>query len=83
MAVDSAWKVGTKRGVWRGWKGGDLFVFVASWALIGALLEKNPGAVDGGGLRKVFAWLRGDGFVDPVEAAVAKKKGKKAVPAVE
>ncbi|KKZ57819.1 hypothetical protein EMCG_05570 [[Emmonsia] crescens] len=83
VAVDSAWKVGTKRGVWRGWKGGDLFVFVASWALIGALLEKNPGAVDGGGLRKVFAWLRGDGFVDPVDAAVAKKKGKKAVPVVE
>ncbi|EDN04429.1 conserved hypothetical protein [Histoplasma mississippiense (nom. inval.)] len=78
IAVDSAWKVGTKRGVWRGGKGGDLFVFVASWALIGVLLEKNPGAVDGAGLRKIFAWLRGDGFVDLVETAGVKKKGKKA-----
>ncbi|KAK2808539.1 hypothetical protein FQN50_004570 [Emmonsiellopsis sp. PD_5] len=77
LAVDSAWKVGVKRGVWRGWKGGDLCVFVASWALIGALMERNPAAVDGAGLRKVFAWLRGDGFVDPVEGG--KKKGKKGV----
>ncbi|KAK2805827.1 hypothetical protein FQN51_008601 [Onygenales sp. PD_10] len=77
LAVDSAWKVGVKRGVWRGWKGGDLCVFVASWALIGALMEKNPAAVDGAGLRKMFAWLRGDGFVDPVEGG--KKKGKKGV----
>ncbi|EER40259.1 conserved hypothetical protein [Histoplasma capsulatum H143] len=81
IAVDSAWKVGTKRGVWRGGKGGDLFVFVASWALIGVLLEKNPGAVDGAGLRKIFAWLRGDGFVDLVETADVKKKGKKAAAA--
>ncbi|KAG5301730.1 hypothetical protein I7I48_01839 [Histoplasma ohiense] len=81
IAVDSAWKVGTKRGVWRGGKGGDLFVFVASWALIGVLLEKNPGAVDGAGLRKIFAWLRGDGFVDLVETAGVKKKGKKAAAA--
>ncbi|OJD16083.1 hypothetical protein AJ78_03716 [Emergomyces pasteurianus Ep9510] len=83
VAVDSAWKVGTKRGVWRGWKGGDLFVFVASWALIGALLEKNPSSVDGARLRKVFAWLRGDGFADLAEAGGAKKKGKKAAGAVE
>ncbi|EEQ92137.2 uncharacterized protein BDCG_07257 [Blastomyces dermatitidis ER-3] len=81
LAVDSAWKVGKKRGVWRGWKGGDLFVFVASWALIGALLEKNPSAVDGAGLRKAFAWLRGDGFVDLVETAGTTKKVKKAAAA--
>ncbi|PGH13668.1 hypothetical protein AJ79_03517 [Helicocarpus griseus UAMH5409] len=79
VAVDSAWKVGTKRGLWRGWKGGDLFVFVASWALVGALLEKNAGVIEGGGLRKLFAWLRGDGFVDLAEGgAGARRKGKKA-----
>ncbi|EEH38947.1 hypothetical protein PAAG_01409 [Paracoccidioides lutzii Pb01] len=77
VAVDSAWRTGTKRGLWRGCKGGDLFVFVASWALIGVLLEKNPSAVDEAGVRKVLAWLRGGWFVDPVEIGGSRKKGKK------
>ncbi|KAJ6172226.1 hypothetical protein N7470_001293 [Penicillium chermesinum] len=66
-AVDSAWKTGVKHGLWKGGRGRGLALFVASWALIGTILEANPNAVQGGGLRKGLTWLRGDGFVDPIE----------------
>ncbi|KAJ5501263.1 Enolase C-terminal [Penicillium expansum] len=71
-AVDSAYKTGVKRGLWKGRKGGELLLFVLSWALMGSILEGNPEAVQGGGLRKALAWLRGDGFADPVD--IAKRK---------
>ena len=79
-AVDSAWKAGVKRGLWKGWKGGELWVFVLSWAFMGAVLEARPSAVQGSGIRKGLAWMKGDGFVDPVEALAKRKKkaGKKA-----
>ncbi|KAB8073474.1 hypothetical protein BDV29DRAFT_175445 [Aspergillus leporis] len=76
-AVDSAWKTGVKRGLWKGWKGGDLLILVLSWALMGSILEARPNAVQGRGVRKAMAWMRGDGLVDPVDIA-AKKKLKKA-----
>ncbi|KAL2012718.1 hypothetical protein VTN00DRAFT_243 [Thermoascus crustaceus] len=76
MAVYSAWKVGVKRGLWRGWKGGELWLFVLSWAVIGSILEGKPNAVQGRGMRKCLAWMRGDGLVDLVEVA-AKRKAKK------
>ncbi|GAB1209828.1 hypothetical protein APSETT445_008616 [Aspergillus pseudonomiae] len=76
-AVDSAWKTGTKRGLWKGWKGGDLFILVLSWALINSILESRPNAVQGRGVRKALAWMKGEGFVDPVDVA-AKRKLKKA-----
>ncbi|KAL1956463.1 hypothetical protein VTO42DRAFT_7261 [Malbranchea cinnamomea] len=76
LAIDSAWKVGVKRKLWRGYKGGEVVVFVASWALIGALLQRTPTAITDPGMRKGLAWVRGDGFVDPVERR-SKKKNKK------
>ena len=72
-AIDSAWKSGVKRGLWKGWTGGELWLIVASWAVMGAILERRPGAVQAGGLRKGLAWLRGDGFVDPVEVLERKR----------
>lgn len=75
-AVDSAYKTGVKRGVWKSGKGGDLCVVVLAWAVMGVILEARPSAVQGGGIRKVLAWMKGDGFVDPIEVAV-KKKAKK------
>jgi len=78
LAIDSAWKVGVKRGLWRGFKGGEVLIFVASWGLIGSLLESNPNAVTGSGMRKSLAWMRGDDFMDPAELA-ARRKGKKAM----
>ncbi|KAE8350398.1 hypothetical protein BDV28DRAFT_40024 [Aspergillus coremiiformis] len=76
-AVDSAWRTGVKRGLWKGWRGGELFIIVLSWALMGSILESRPNAVQGRGVRKVLAWMKGDGFVDPVDVA-AKRKLKKA-----
>lgn len=63
-----------KRRYWREWKTGELALIVVSWALIGAVLECSPEAVEGAGLRKALAWLRGDGFADPVEVALKKKR---------
>lgn len=76
-AVDSAWKAGVKRGLWKGWRGGELWVVVLSWALMGAILEARPSAVQGRGVRKALAWMKGDGFADPVDV-LAKRKAKKA-----
>ncbi|EFW16925.1 hypothetical protein D8B26_003738 [Coccidioides posadasii str. Silveira] len=80
LAIASAWKAGVKRGLWRGWKGGELWVLAVSWAVIGAVLESHPNAIAGPGFRKALAWIRGDGYTDLAELR-AKKKGKK--PAVE
>ena len=65
-----------KRGLWKGWRGGELWVIVATWALMGAILEARPSAIQGRGLRKALAWMKGDGFSDPVDV-LAKRKAKK------
>lgn len=79
-AVDSAWKTGVKRGLWKGGRGGEVWLFVLSWAVIGSVLEAHPSAVQGPGIRKYLAWLRGDGLVDPAEIAKrrARREAKKA-----
>lgn len=64
LSMDSLWKVGVKRGWWKGWKNGDVFVFIASLALIQSIYETNPKAVSGGVVRKSLSMLRGDGWVD-------------------
>ncbi|KAL2872444.1 uncharacterized protein BJX67DRAFT_8324 [Aspergillus lucknowensis] len=66
-AVDSAWKAGVKRGMWKGWSGGEAWLFVVAWALLGSVLESRPTAVQGPSLRKLLAWMRGEGFTDPIE----------------
>lgn len=76
-AIDSVWKTGVKRGLWKGWAGGELWLIVVSWAAIGAMLEARPSTVQGQGIRKFFAWLKGDGFADPVEV-LAKKRARRA-----
>ncbi|KAJ6103686.1 hypothetical protein N7486_003908 [Penicillium sp. IBT 16267x] len=75
-ALDSAWKTGIKRGLWKGGRSGELALLVMSWALMGSILEANPDAVQGGGLRKGLTWLRGDGFVDPIE--MEKRRARRA-----
>lgn len=75
-ALDSAWKTGIKRRLWKGGRSGELALFVMSWALMGSILEANPDAVQGSGLRKGLTWLRGDGFVDPIE--MEKRKARRA-----
>ncbi|KAJ5907514.1 hypothetical protein N7495_000196 [Penicillium taxi] len=75
LAMDSAWKVGVKRGVWKGIWGGSSWLLVISWAVIGYILESNPSAVQGERLRKALAWMKGEGFVDPVE--IEKRKARR------
>ncbi|EZF33226.1 hypothetical protein TMEN_384 [Trichophyton mentagrophytes] len=74
QAVESAWKTGVKRGLWRGYKGGDLWVLVASWALLGVLLERNPANITDQGFRKALTWMRGDGYNDLAERRAKKSK---------
>ncbi|OKL57344.1 hypothetical protein UA08_07644 [Talaromyces atroroseus] len=73
-AIYSAWATGVKRRYWRESKSGELALIVVSWALLGAVLEWSPEAVQGAGFRKGLAWLRGDGLVDPCEVATKRKR---------
>ncbi|KAJ5194127.1 hypothetical protein N7491_001462 [Penicillium cf. griseofulvum] len=82
-AVDSAYKTGVKRGLWKGRRSGELLLFVLSWALMGSILEANPEAVQGRGLRKALGWLRGDGFADPVDIAKRKLRRESKKPDTE
>ena len=71
LSVDSLWKVGVKRGWWKGVRNGDVWVFVMGLALIGAVYEADPDAVQGSYVRKALGFLRGDGWVD--RAGLAKR----------
>lgn len=67
LSIDSLWKVGRKRGWWKGIKNGDVLVFVASLALLNAVYEGRPAAVKGAVVRKGMGMLSGEGWVDRVE----------------
>lgn len=58
------WKVGVKRGWWKGIKNGDVLLFVVSLATVNALYEISPRSVNSGVARKGLGVLRGEGWVD-------------------
>lgn len=60
MSIDSTWKVGVKRGWWKGVKGGDVWLFVAALAIVNVVYTKDSEAVKGGIARRVIANLRGE-----------------------
>jgi hypothetical protein len=64
MSIDSFWKVGTKRGWWKGIKNGDVLLFVLSLATVNVLYEVSPRTVNSGVARKGLGVLRGEGWVD-------------------
>lgn len=64
MSIDSAWKVGVKKGWWRGIKNGDVLLFVLSLATVNVLYEVSPRTVNSGVARKGLGVLRGEGWVD-------------------
>jgi len=64
LSVDSLWKVGIKRGWWKGVRNGDVYVFVVALMVINAVYEVDPKAVSGGVVRKGLGFLRGEGWVD-------------------
>lgn len=71
MSIDSLFKVGKKRGWWRGVRGGDVAVFVAGLALTNVVFEMRREALD-----KSFGmgvgWLRGESLL--VERGEVEKK---------
>jgi len=71
MSIDSMWKVGVKRGWWKGFKNGDVLLFVVSLATVNALYEVSPRSVNSGVARKGLGVLRGEGWVD--RAAVPRE----------
>jgi hypothetical protein len=60
LSVESAWKVGVKRGLWKGFKGGDVWLFVVSLAIINMVYTKDREAVRSGLFRRAVAGLRGE-----------------------
>lgn len=65
LSLNSLWKVGKKKGWWKGIRGGDVWLFVVSMGLIGAVYERTgASAMKGPVLRKSWGVLRGEGWVD-------------------
>ena len=75
LSVDSLWKVGVKRGWWKGVRNGDVWVFVAGLMLLNTVYEVDPKAVSGGMVRKGLGVLRGEGWVDRAEGEGRKGLG--------
>jgi hypothetical protein len=65
-SLDSLWKVGKKRGWWRGIRGGDIGLFVASLMVINVVYERDARAIRSGLVRRGVSSLRGQGLRDLV-----------------
>jgi hypothetical protein len=63
-SLDSLWKVGRKRGWWRGVRGGDVGLFVASLMVVNVVYERDASALRSGVVRRGVSSLRGQGLRD-------------------
>ncbi|KAG9231719.1 hypothetical protein BJ875DRAFT_516392 [Amylocarpus encephaloides] len=63
-SLDSLWKVGRKRGWWRGIRGGDVWLFVCSLMVINVVYERDARSLRSGVVRRGVSSLRGEGFRD-------------------
>lgn len=79
LSIDSAYKVGKKRGWWRGLRNGDVMVFVASLALLNVVYEARSSAVRGPMIRKAVSSVRGDGWIDKEATKESDPQGAKEV----
>jgi len=73
LSMDSLWKVGVKKGWWKGIRNGDVLLFVASLAMVNILYEISPRSVNSGVARKGLGVLRGEGWVDRAVMSGAEK----------
>jgi hypothetical protein len=73
-SIDSLWKVGRKRGWWRGIRGGDVGLFVASLAVINVVYERDERAVRSRIARRTVSSLRGEGWRDYVSEEEAEER---------
>jgi hypothetical protein len=74
VSADSLWKVGVKHGWWRGFKGGDVWVFVAGLVMLNLVYETRAEAIDSGPIRWLTRVLRGE-----AEIGVANKRDEEKV----
>jgi hypothetical protein len=65
-SIDSLWKVGRKRGWWRGVRGGDVGLFVASLMVVNVVYERDAKSIRAGVMRRGVSSLRGEGLRDVV-----------------
>ncbi|KAH8665891.1 hypothetical protein BGZ60DRAFT_565010 [Tricladium varicosporioides] len=77
-SLDSLWKVGRKRGWWRGIRGGDVWLFVVSLMVINVVYERDARAIKSGVVRRGFSSLRGEGLRDVVVEEEKRIKDEKA-----
>ncbi len=85
-SLDSLWKVGKKRGWWRGVRGGDVWLFVGSLMVINAVYERDARAIRSGMVRRGVSGIRGEGLRDYVkenEKRVKEEQEKKTRETVE
>ncbi|KAJ8069787.1 hypothetical protein OCU04_000203 [Sclerotinia nivalis] len=77
-SMDSLWKVGKKRGWWKGIKGGDVGIFVISLMAIEMAYERDERSLRSGALRKLVSGMRGEGWRDHIgeeeERLIEEKK---------
>jgi hypothetical protein len=66
MSVDSLWKVGKKRGWWKGVRGGDVWIFVVSLMIVNCVYERDMNSLRSGVMRRGISSLRGEGLRDRV-----------------
>ena len=57
LSIDSLWKVGKKRGWWRGFRGGDVWIFVVGLGALNVVFERDREAI-GGLMGNGIGWLR-------------------------
>ncbi|PMD48296.1 hypothetical protein L207DRAFT_627042 [Hyaloscypha variabilis F] len=78
-SLDSLWKVGRKRGWWRGIRGGDVWLFVVSLMVVNVVYERDGRALRSGVVRRGVSGMRGEGwkdFVTEEEKLKEDPKGK-------
>lgn len=75
--MDSLWKVGKKRGWWKGVRGGDVCIFVISLMAIEMVYERDGRALRSGMLRKMISGMRGEGWRDYVGEEEKRLKEEK------
>jgi hypothetical protein len=75
-SIDSLWKVGRKRGWWKGVRGGDVWLFVVSLMVVNCVYERDPRGLRSGVMRRGVSSLRGEGLRDCVAEEDTKGKGK-------
>lgn len=60
LSLDSLWKVGRKRGWWKGVKGGDVGLFVVALAVFSVLYDSQRAVFAKDGSMALIRLLRGD-----------------------